>query len=222
MPLVRQPSGGWRAAGSAANMRAGFGLRASLALIACGVAVMAGIVALAIHYLGLRDGLVLAVPCAPLAALFIVPGVVNGVPAFFRLLDHLHWGKWQGRYYEFEGRHIRVSFDDRRRLWMCVRDIERALHIRLQQPTLAQLSFHTRDGLAEFRGNALSEEGVRRLLSGRSERTAVKFSAWFERDVCQPLAKRRELEAKRECRLVDVGWPTLVRPPAAEVEQTDA
>ena len=111
-----------------------------------------------------------------------------------------HWvgqrayGEWHGNYFEFDGRQVRVMFEDDD-IYFAAADIFDIFGIdtRSRAPERARL-MAGRDGLLELPERKLlvfSESGLRAWMQRRSDRTATRFMAWLEKEGVGPHRTRR-------------------------------
>lgn len=111
-----------------------------------------------------------------------------------------HWaarrayGEWHGNYFEFDGRQVRVVFDEDD-IYLCAEDVFDALgtdeHGRASERVRRIAG---RDGLVELPDRkmlAFTELGLRAWMERRTEPKAVKFMAWLDKQVVAPYRKRR-------------------------------
>ena len=185
---------GWRVKRLSANMKPSYGLGRSVGQIALGFLIIYAAFAFFLPRSGPQMGILLGMLGIAVALPLIVPGVIGLVPAMFRSIHAMHMGPWQGRYYEFQGYQVRILERDGM-LWVSVADLNHALGKPIRPGMLHTVRPYLADGFSEIRGQALSEHGVRIVLDGRADAVAVKFSIWFEQQVCAPWVKRRKLEA---------------------------
>jgi hypothetical protein len=105
------------------------------------------------------------------------------------------YGRWQGQYYEFDGRQIRIVFDGEA-IFVAAADVFDAIGIgrRGRAPErVRQLA--GRDGLMQWPGEKLlvfTERGLRAWFERRTDPVAVRFQKWFEGQVVGP-RRRRDL-----------------------------
>lgn len=109
---------------------------------------------------------------------------------------------WQGRYYEFDGRQIRILVDDSEALWFCAADVFDALEIAGsgRDPARARLSAG-RDGLRAAPGTRLlcfTERGLAAWLERRTEHRAASFERWLRTQVIGPHHRRLEMTGLSE------------------------
>lgn len=113
--------------------------------------------------------------------------------ALRRALQRSANGRWHGNYFEFDGRQIRIVFDDDEILVTAV-DAFDALGIEPQRrdpDRVRQLA--GRDGLTEPPGErmlAFTERGLRAWMERRTDAAAVRFGRWFEAEVLEPRRRR--------------------------------
>lgn len=104
---------------------------------------------------------------------------------------HAALAPWNGRHYEFEGWRIRVA-EGEGRLWMHASDLHAAAGIRHRPEILATYAPWERT-IDEELGEALTVEGLRRLVARSSDGRALKLLHWAEREVQRPWQRKREL-----------------------------
>ena len=109
---------------------------------------------------------------------------------------------WQGRYFEFDGRQVRVLKDDGVGLWFCADDVFDALGIASggREPARVRLSAG-RDGLRPAPGTRLlcfTERGLAAWLERRTERRAVAFERWLRTQVIGPHHRGLEMTGLSE------------------------
>lgn len=173
-------------------MRPSMGLGRSLAWVAIVGALYAAVVRFA-FCAGGGHGLVGSLIGAPVVAVLVTPALLALFPAYLDWARGRIWRKWQGRYYAFDDRQIRiVGAHDA--LWFLSADVHAVLGMR---PRIGVLSAF---GSAERRrdtglDDALSNAGLIRLLARSTDRRVRRFMRWAEHDVRRPWQKKRELEA---------------------------
>jgi hypothetical protein len=109
--------------------------------------------------------------------------------------------RWSGRrdngsYYEFDGRRIRVTFDEDD-VWFGAADVFDVLGTADDARQVERVRLIVgRDGLQQSPGGVLSfsEKGLAAWLDRRTERKAGQFGRWVETQVVAPYRRRRELE----------------------------
>lgn len=127
---------------------------------------------------------------APVVAVLLTPALIQFVVLGLRWMRDRPWAPWQGRYYAFDDRQVRIV-ESRGRLWFSTVDVHAALDLRLRPGTLAAFGTTERTEDGEI-GDALSNEGLRRLLAGSTERRMLRFLRWAEHDVRRPWQKKRD------------------------------
>lgn len=126
---------------------------------------------------------------------------VCGVRSLWRWMLQASYVEWQGAYFEFDGRQIRILFDDDDgALWICAEDVFDAfdLNARARHPQRVR-ALAGRDGLIKPPGSRLlcfTERGFRAWMERRTDVVAGKFMLWFERQVVQPYRRRLEIEGR--------------------------
>jgi hypothetical protein len=136
---------------------------------------------------------------APVLALLVFWPLWRIGRATIRALLNAPHTPWQGQYFEFDGRQIRVLFDDEDRVWTCARDVFDALGTRTgaRIPQRVRLLVG-RDGLADAPGTRLlcfTERGLAVWLERRTGRQAAAFQRWWLNEVLNPYRKRQEIES---------------------------
>jgi hypothetical protein len=160
-------------------------------------------------WLGVGGGLLLAdfrggapgigaVLAAPFWALWVLWALFRAARLAIRLLQEAGWQEWAGRYYEFDGRQIRVAFDGDT-IWFGAADVFDVLGtVQSARDPERVRQIVGRDGLQAAPGTGLlcfSEKGLAAWLERRKERPALQFGRWVETQVVTPYRRRRELEA---------------------------
>ncbi len=107
--------------------------------------------------------------------------------------------EWNGVYYEFDGRQIRILMQGDA-IWIVANDVFDALHLRGHQRDTARVrQIAGRDGLVRPPGSrllAFSEVGIKAWLDRRSDAVAQKFCHWLDKQVITPYRRRREVTAE--------------------------
>jgi hypothetical protein len=130
------------------------------------------------------------------AALLLWPLWRGGRRVIHAVLDSAH-APWQGVYYEFDGRQIRILTDDTEALWFCAADVFEALEIGAggRDPARARLAAG-RDGLRHAPGTRMlcfTEHGLAAWLERRTERRVATFERWLQTQVIGPHHRKLEL-----------------------------
>lgn len=116
----------------------------------------------------------------------------------WRNLQDAPLADWDGSYYEFDGRQVRILFDeDAGRVWFCAADVFDAFGVTgmARNPRRVR-QIAGRDGLVPAPGTRLlcfTERGLQAWLQRRTERVAGNFAHWRDKQVLAPFARRREL-----------------------------
>jgi len=145
---------------------------------------------------GHKNGLVLLVLSAPLLGALLAKAILEMVKAYAGFVKQQLYIPWQGRYYEFQGTHIRI-FEEDGVLWFVDRDVLRVLD---KEPTSAmRIAYGEIDykPVEETGMMAFSERVVVRVVSLIRHRDAGKFKFWIEREVIAPHHKKREIAGLR-------------------------
>jgi hypothetical protein len=130
------------------------------------------------------------------AALLLWPLWRGGRRVIHAVLDSAH-APWQGVYYEFDGRQIRILTDDTEALWFCAADVFEALEIGAggRDPARARLAAG-RDGLRHAPGTRMlcfTERGLAAWLERHTERRVATFERWLQTQVIGPHHRKLEL-----------------------------
>ena len=171
------------------SMRPSMGLVPSIAII---VVVTTGFALLARRGFEAGDerGMIGVLLAAPVAAVLIAPALIALFPAYVEWVEHRVWGRWQGRYYAFDDRQVRIV-EARGTLWFRSADVHAALGMTVRPAVLAPF-VATERRRDERIGDALSNAGLVRLLARSTDPRTRRFLVWAERDVRRPWRKRRE------------------------------
>lgn len=139
-----------------------------------------------------------AVLAAPFWALWALWALYRAARQVIRMLQEAGSTAWEGRYYEFDGRQIRIAFEGDT-IWFGAADVFDALGTApgARDPERVR-QIVGRDGLQAAPGSGLlcfSEKGLAAWLERRTERSAVQFGRWVETQVVRPYRRRSEIEA---------------------------
>jgi hypothetical protein len=101
---------------------------------------------------------------------------------------------WNGSYYEFDGRQMRVLFDADE-VFLVADDVFAALDLRGHAADVTRVRLVAgRDGLRQLDGRrelVFTERGLTAWLERRRDPKAVQLRRWYERDVLAPHRRRR-------------------------------
>ena len=173
-----------------ASMREPLSLGASLARIGAVAGGYLLVIAWVAHSFGATSASFAALGLSVVAVPLIIPGVLGVIPAFFRWAGDRSMDRWQGCYYAFENRQIRIV-EERARIWVVLADVVAVTQLRINDDELLVLPRGSVALLEEFGERAVSDTGLLDLLSRRNYREAIKFRRWLERDVLPPLYRKR-------------------------------
>ncbi len=137
-------------------------------------------------------GAVAAILSIPLWGVLLAKPIIVGVAAYFDSARKQPYAPWQGRYYEFQGTHIRIDEVDGQ-LWFCDADV---LQVLGQKPSTAMKIAYADADYRTMEASGLmafSEAAVVRVISRIRHPEAGKFRFWIEREVIAPHHKRREM-----------------------------
>jgi len=104
---------------------------------------------------------------------------------------------WQGSYYEYDGRQVRVLVDDLDGLWFCAADVFDALGLdgKARDVGRARLAAG-REGLRAAPGERMlcfTERGLSAFLERRSDARSASFQRWLQTQVLRPHHRRLEI-----------------------------
>jgi hypothetical protein len=151
---------------------------------------------LAIRYALLRGGAsgMQILTSVQLAALWILWPLYRGLRALWYWLRAAPYAAWNGNYYEFDGRQVRVLFDDDT-LFVVADDVHAVLGLSNRATDPARVrAVAGRDGLVPLPGRrqlVFTERGLFAWLERRNDEKAVAFKRWIEKQVIAPHRKRR-------------------------------
>ncbi|MGH6608721.1 MAG: hypothetical protein ACRECQ_00540 [Burkholderiaceae bacterium] len=142
------------------------------------------------------QGALSAILVAPFWAAWLLWPLYRVARVLWRWQHHSAWGEWNGTYYEFDSRQIRVLLQENS-IWIVADDVFDALnlHGRQRDPSRVR-QIAGRDGLTQPPGSrllAFTEVGIKAWLDRRTDASAHKFSYWLEKQVIAPYRRRLEL-----------------------------
>ena len=146
--------------------------------------------ALLLHFEMPKTALGLTLLCAYSWGALIVEAV-SRIPLRLRLW---HFRKWEGQYYEFDGRQIRIEDGSDGEPWAVADDVLAAMQLAragLRLNGLGPLEYRSPDRSPEL----LSLAGIRKLCAVARSKEAPRFLRWFERSVHLPAMKRSGRES---------------------------
>lgn len=120
----------------------------------------------------------------PLWGAALARPIIEGVPALLRWAGHLHLQAWDGRYYEFDGRQVRVVTIGET-LWFAEPDVVAILG-GTPEALRSKVGRNEYGPLGEGRLMGFPEQALRRLLNGDASPQALRFRLWMEREVIFP------------------------------------
>ena len=161
--------------------------------IAWGVAALAFIAVLSVTP---RDRLPLMLIGA--ALLLLWPVWRGGRLLWEQMLD-ASMQPWQGSYYEYDGRQVRVLVDDLDGMWFSAADVldELGLEGKARDVGRARL-IAGRDGLRAAPGERMlcfTERGLGAFLERRTDARSASFQRWLQTQVLRPHRRRLEIAA---------------------------
>jgi len=147
---------------------------------------------------GPRDGeaMLAWVIGAPALAVWLLWPLWRGTRAFWHWTRARPYVEWQGAYFEFNGRQMRVRFDGDE-LWLIAADVFDVFEIsgRARDPERVR-QIVGRDGLViapETTLLAFTERGFEAWMERRTDRVAADFKRWFDTQVVAPHRRKRAL-----------------------------
>ncbi len=139
----------------------------------------------------------------PLWGLWLLWPIYRAIRSWWRWQHGNSWAEWNGNYYEFDGRQIRIMMQGDS-IWVVAEDVLDALGLRGRQRDVARLrEIAGRDGVVRPPGSrhlAFTEIGIKAWLDRRTDIVAHKFSHWLDKQVIAPYRRRQEIsgEARAE------------------------
>jgi len=129
------------------------------------------------------------------AALWLLWPLYRGGGALWRWMRAAPHAAWNGAYYEFDGRQMRLLFDDDD-IYVVADDVFAAFDLRghATEPARVRLIAGS-EGLRQLSGHSelvFTERGLNAWLDRRSGEDAVRFRRWLEREAIAPHRRRRE------------------------------
>lgn len=122
----------------------------------------------------------------PLLAWVLARWVIMGVAALKDSAAARAIGDWNGRYFAYDDRQIRIYWDDRS-TWVVAEDVFRAIDRLPDEKTrqriavrLGAASFCTPESIGKA---CFSRQGVRDYLAGLDGEGPMRLGRWFEREV---------------------------------------
>ena len=138
---------------------------------------------------------------APFWAMWLLWPVYRAAHRWWRWHAEASLTQWNGVYYEFDGRQIRVLTQGES-IWIAADDVFDVLGLKGRQRNPARVrQIAGRDGLVQVPGSrrlAFSEVGIRAWLDRRTDVAAGKFAYWLDKQVIAPYRKRTELSGNIE------------------------
>lgn len=132
---------------------------------------------------------------APAVAIWLLWPIARGGLAGWRWMRSAPLQAWNGRYFEFDGRQMRVLLDEND-IHVVADDVFAALDLRGGARAADRVRLAAgRDGLRSLpplRELVFTERGLTAWLERRTDEKAVRFGRWFEREVVVPHRRRRD------------------------------
>jgi hypothetical protein len=133
---------------------------------------------------------------APFWGMWLLWPAYRGARGWWRWHAERAWADWNGNYYEFDGRQIRILMQGDS-IWIAADDVFEVLDLHGRQRDAARVrQIAGRDGLVRPPGSrlvAFSEIGIKAWLDRRTDTVAHKFSHWLDKQVITPYRKRQQM-----------------------------
>ena len=140
---------------------------------------------------------------APFWGMWLLWPVYRAARRWWRWHAEASWTHWNGVYYEFDGRQIRVLTEGES-IWIAADDVFDVLGLKGRQRNPARVrQIAGRDGLVQLPGSrrlVFSEVGIRAWLDRRTDVAAGKFAYWLDKQVIAPYRRRTELAGDVEAK----------------------
>src|SRR4051812_12087732 len=163
----------------------------SPASLALRLAISAGVTWMAVKVLGLTGFAV----TAPVWGVMFAKPILEFFPALKRMIHRHAFEKWEGRYYTYEGTHLRAHFDGND-AWFNAKDV---LSVLDKTPGSWLDTRFTPDEYAINAGSnekSFSSAGVVKLTQISDHPEAPKFRLWFERTVVFSLTRKKHIRER--------------------------
>ena len=127
------------------------------------------------------------------SGLLLARPIVELGPYLFRRIHGHALQEWEGKFYRYGTRHIRLYFDAADRPWFVADDVLAVIG-QEHSPTLSRRYDDTEYGeIPNTELPGFSRAGVVKLLTASSHPEARKFLVWIERNIFSQLDRRKEL-----------------------------
>ncbi|MBS1143223.1 MAG: hypothetical protein H6R14_629 [Proteobacteria bacterium] len=134
----------------------------------------------------------------PLIAWVLARWILMGASRLKHHAEEAALGDWNGRYFAFDGRQVRVHWDATA-IWVDVEDLMRAAGRQPDQATLGRIRL--RIGAADCQVPSgtdrlcFSDQGAVAYLDGLSDMAAQKVHRWLTREVLPNIVRLRERQS---------------------------
>lgn len=134
----------------------------------------------------------------PLIAWVLARWILMGASRFKEHAEEAAIGDWNGRYYAFDGRQVRLHWDAAT-IWVDVEDLMRVVGRQADQATLGRIRL--RIGEADCRVPVgldrlcFTDRGAVAYLEGLSDMAAQKVNRWLTREVLPNIVRSREMQS---------------------------
>ena len=154
--------------------------------------------ALLVNDIKAGTGALSVVLVAPFWGMWLLWPMYRFMRAWWRWQYEGAWADWNGTYYEFDGRQIRILTRGDS-IWIAADDVIDALGLEGRQRHVARVrEIAGRDGLTRPPGSrrmAFSEICIKAWLDRRTDTVAHKCSYWLDKQVIAPYRRRQELSS---------------------------
>lgn len=133
---------------------------------------------------------------APFWGAWLLWLIIRGARRYRGWVEASVWGEWNGSYFEFDGRQMRVLFDGDS-IYIAAADVFDACGIGSRGRDIERARVIAgRDGVVpapDTRLMCFTERGFRAWMERRTDQASGKFVQWFDRQVVSPYRRRREI-----------------------------
>ena len=159
-------------------------LRFGLATLLCSLPILK----FGLNAVGAGYGFLIFVPCA----FMLSKPIIGWVEAYGSFVTRQPYVKWQGNYYEFAGKQIRVHAVGNS-LWFVDIDVLKVIDQKLSLIQESSFDAHEYDVIPGTRQRGFSEEGVEKLLLANDHYESKRMLMWIQREVVKPFRRRLEM-----------------------------
>ncbi|WP_137939817.1 hypothetical protein [Chitinivorax sp. B] len=113
----------------------------------------------------------------------VAAGIISLVGWLVWLAKYRAYAEWEGRFYSFDGQHLRCYEDRQGHCWFVDRDVLKVIDRKPDTALRRHFSVAEYRAIADTDFHGFSEAGIRRLLSQSRHIDAKRLLRYFERDV---------------------------------------